>query len=281
MTESTLRLGAGGSLIGIIAEPPLAYHDRRLPAVVLLNSGLIHRVGPNRLWVRIARNLASRGFTTLRFDLSGIGDSIPAGERLATAERWVSEVRGALDVLAETRAAERFILIGNCSGAGLGLATALTDERVVAAALINPPGKRLLRYYLRVGVRRALWLRMLHGRARIPGPADLLRHVASRRPAVERRTMGPPDLRRLAERGVDVIVISCDGDPSHDFYHHRSRDYLGKADIRPRITLEVVAGANHDFTLLANQDRLVEAVDGWVMRLRDERWRCRAEAVRR
>jgi pimeloyl-ACP methyl ester carboxylesterase len=277
MTESILSFGPGNALVGVIAEPPLSFHDSRLPAVVLLNSGLIHRVGPNRLWVRIARRLAATGFTTLRFDLSGIGDSSAVGDRLATSERWVSEVRSAMNALAGARAADRFVLIGNCSGAALSLATALADERVVAAALINPPGKRLLRYYLRLGLRRQMWLRLLHGRARLPGPAGLLR---TRRPAAERRTAGPADVRRLAERDVDVIIVSCDGDASHDLYHRRHRADLTHPDVRPRITLEVIAGANHDFTLLANQDRLVEAVDGWTLRLRDERFRTRPQTVR-
>ena len=45
------------------------------PTMVILSSGILHRPGASRLYVQIARALAEDGFTSLRFDFSGIGDS--------------------------------------------------------------------------------------------------------------------------------------------------------------------------------------------------------------
>ena len=45
------------------------------PKILFLSSGNESHIGPNRLWVDLARRLAGRGFSCLRFDLSGIGDS--------------------------------------------------------------------------------------------------------------------------------------------------------------------------------------------------------------
>jgi hypothetical protein len=72
MNEEAVLIG--GSLVGILSRPPAGV-DPAMPGVLLLNAGRIHRVGPNRLYVAIARRLAAMGFAVCRFDLSGIGDS--------------------------------------------------------------------------------------------------------------------------------------------------------------------------------------------------------------
>ena len=59
-------------LFGILTEPAIT---SEAPAIVLLNAGLLHHVGPARLWVDLARTWAAHGFRVLRIDLSGIGDS--------------------------------------------------------------------------------------------------------------------------------------------------------------------------------------------------------------
>ena len=74
MNEQALSLGPNHSIVGILTSPPRGVARKGI-AVLLLNAGLIHHVGPNRLYVRLARVLASMGFSTVRFDFSGIGDS--------------------------------------------------------------------------------------------------------------------------------------------------------------------------------------------------------------
>jgi len=75
MREEAVLFGKTRSLVGIITDPHTVVNAHNHPAIVLLNAGVLHRVGPNRLYVKIARKLASAGFVVLRFDLSGIGDS--------------------------------------------------------------------------------------------------------------------------------------------------------------------------------------------------------------
>jgi len=70
--SSSGRSGSAPRLFGILTEPegaPLG------PTVLLLNAGLIHHIGPARLWVSLARRFAAAGMRCLRFDLSGLGDS--------------------------------------------------------------------------------------------------------------------------------------------------------------------------------------------------------------
>ena len=52
---------------------------------MLLNSGAVRRIGPQRMWVEAARRWAALGVPTLRFDVVGVGDSDGDGSAYATA----------------------------------------------------------------------------------------------------------------------------------------------------------------------------------------------------
>ena len=68
--ESIVQLDG---LFGIVSEPQ---HETNAPAILLPNAGATHHAGPNRLYVFLARALSRAGFRCIRFDLSGLGDSI-------------------------------------------------------------------------------------------------------------------------------------------------------------------------------------------------------------
>src|SRR5262245_17124568 len=118
MKEEILQFGKTQSLVGIITEPTEVKSDSPRPGIILLNAGLIHRIGPSRLYVKIARVLTGIGFTVLRFDFSGTGDSRVREDNLPFEQSAVDEVREAMNSLKETRGIEQFLLIGHCSGAG-------------------------------------------------------------------------------------------------------------------------------------------------------------------
>src|SRR5207248_561102 len=117
--ESVLPIRDQPHLFGVVSEPPGAAPDA-LPFVVLLNAGSAYRVGPNRLYVSLARRLATHGFRCLRMDLCGLGDSItPHADREndpypATAFR---DVGLTLKHLRTELGARRVVLMGLCSGA--------------------------------------------------------------------------------------------------------------------------------------------------------------------
>ena len=57
MRERALTFGPA-NLVGVLTQPDPAVANPGLPAVVILNSGILHRAGASRLYVRIARRLA-------------------------------------------------------------------------------------------------------------------------------------------------------------------------------------------------------------------------------
>lgn len=137
--ERALQFGRHGTLVGLLTTPRGG--ARRTP-VVLLSGGIIHRVGPSRALVRIARALAAAGHPCLRFDLSAIGDSGRAPE-VALQDAVVADIHDAITtLLAEeggaTDSPSSVALLGFCSGADNALFVAAEDARVQALVLFDP-----------------------------------------------------------------------------------------------------------------------------------------------
>jgi pimeloyl-ACP methyl ester carboxylesterase len=132
--EQALSFGKTGSLVGVLSEPDA---PSRLPHLLIFNAGFVHHVGPGRLSVEIARQVAQAGFATLRFDFSGIGDSAPRVPALDAISCGIADAREAMDHLTEAHGAERFVLLGLCSGARHAHHVAKSDPRVVGAVMLD------------------------------------------------------------------------------------------------------------------------------------------------
>lgn len=151
MNEQILRFGEREHLIGILTLPsqPL---PRALP-VLIPNTGVEHRVGPNRLHVHLCRAIADAGFPALRLDLSGMGDShMPRGS-VSDATR---DLQAAMHHLEQLHLGSRFVLVGLCSGASDVHALARVDARVAGAAFIDGFAFATPRYYLTYIAQRLL-----------------------------------------------------------------------------------------------------------------------------
>jgi pimeloyl-ACP methyl ester carboxylesterase len=174
----------GLTLFGTLHAParPVA----GLPVVVLLSPGVKMRVGPGRLYVPLTQMLLERGFSVLRFDFFGLGDS--EGELAETlladvynnieVGRYVDDTLQALAWLRQ-RGHQKFIVGGLCGGAITALLAAQRDPAVEAllslgmtvtlASNAAVPGKYLTRVqldrrrdkYLRKIFSPQAWLRFL------------------------------------------------------------------------------------------------------------------------
>jgi hypothetical protein len=128
MTEQTFFFGTRSHLPGTLTLPH-GSPSRRV-AMLLLPSGVIHRIGPHRINVKLARRLSEHGFASLRLDLSSIGDAMPSRSALPYAEQAVEEIRAAMDAVTERTGVDRFLLYGICTGAVHAFAATRADERV-------------------------------------------------------------------------------------------------------------------------------------------------------
>ena len=138
LTEETLQFGEGGRLSGILTRPGIPVRDLpELPVFVFFNAGLLHRVGPYRLYVHLARDLSRMGFSSLRVDLAGKGDSSPR-PGLTQQQSVAADYEEILRVLESRLARVPLILAGLCSGADNAIRLTPKDARVVGLVLLDP-----------------------------------------------------------------------------------------------------------------------------------------------
>jgi pimeloyl-ACP methyl ester carboxylesterase len=262
--ESGVRFGAGRGLVGIVSEAANGAMNEESTGVIILNAGLVHRVGPNRLHVRLARSFAERGYPVLRFDLSGIGDSEPGRSTVPAADRWVIETREAMDHLAGAMGVRRFVAIGSCSGAVVAYRTAIADERVARLGLINPNGPTLLRHFMRTASSHPnTWRRLLRGRARLRAQyAGIVRRARGPERPVQSAADAIADLRALGTRAVEMLLVLSEWDPSLDYYRHVLRHRIDAAGVA--VQCHIVPGADHQMSVVENQRSLARILEEWI-----------------
>ena len=137
--EEPLVFGSPHRLFGVLVRPA-ADRIKPGPAIIMMNAGTVHRIGPHRLYVPMARELAELGFNVLRLDLSGIGDSPVAqgDENLCYPATGIADCQQAMDLLTSKIGAKRFILAGLCSGADIAFQLGVKDRRTAGVVMMNP-----------------------------------------------------------------------------------------------------------------------------------------------
>jgi pimeloyl-ACP methyl ester carboxylesterase len=268
--ETLLPLGRDRSLVAIASQPQI--HLGR-PAVVLVNAGVIHRVGPHRLHVRLARRLATAGQLAIRMDLSGIGDSGPLPEQLGFRASSVADISTAADHLTTGASTASIIVFGICSGADNALAAAEADPRIVGLVLVDPPC-----YATSGSRRRALRARLRDPRAWRGLPARLLGRWR-KRPAADAHAQSqaanagrqPPaqdvygrQLQALVDRGVRILSVYTSAQGMR--YNHRDQFFEWFPALRDRLDVHYLADANHTLTELSKQAAFIDLVVDWCDR---------------
>ncbi|HSM06177.1 MAG TPA: alpha/beta hydrolase [Longimicrobiales bacterium] len=282
MIEKAVRFGPERTLVGVWSEPeePVPSDDRVV--VVMVNSGIIHHVGAWRLYVRLARALAGVGVASLRFDLSGVGDSGYALEAESLNASVLRDMDHAIAYVRDTRGWPRVVMSGLCSGAVDAIQAASSHHAVVGVVAIDlladfrnwrhhavRYGSRLLRWESwkntllgRNGTLSA-WLRATVGR-RAGGPDTVGTSSVDggRRPLTRQETHGT--VGSIVARGTDVLFAFSAG-LEHN-YNHRGQFAGVFPDLAadPRITVMFFPDADHTFSDRAQQRALIEAAVDWT-----------------
>ncbi len=146
--ERIVTLGNDASLVGIFTEPQ-ADHAKPDYCVLILNAGMVHKAGPFRTHVQLARHIASTGMAAFRFDYSGIGDSDGKKSTDSFEQRSVSEINMATDFLQQQFGYTKFIAIGFCSGADDVHRAMLANNQIVAGVMVDGYAYKTARYHLK------------------------------------------------------------------------------------------------------------------------------------
>ncbi len=289
MRERVVTIGRQKPLIGVLCDPgntsaktdaeatvtdPNSGEKSKV-AVLLLNSGVMHRVGSCRMSVNISRALCRQaGVSSFRFDFSGIGDS-PArrggsGDIIQTA---VTEVKEVMDYLQQKYKFESFILYGLCSGAFTSFQVAIADDRIKGIAQVDgysyPTPKSYFYYYLprvlSVSRWQSLFSRVLL-RTNNTGAADQSGAAFMEVPNFE---SFPPKstveqwLALMMSKHISIYSIFTGKEPGYS-YQGQYEDCFSSVDFSGRLRLLHLSEASHILTEPQAQSQVIEGVVSWV-----------------
>jgi pimeloyl-ACP methyl ester carboxylesterase len=279
--DHPVMIGARQSLLGILTQAADCEPGHK-PAFVILNSGIIHRVGHHRTYVALARLLAAAGHQVLRFDLAGVGDSERRADGLALLDGVVADIREAVDWLAATQGMRRVVIVGLCAGADHALIYGMSDARVCGLVLLDPsiPPTRgyYLRYFARHIMRPGSWAKLAADRSRLR--VAISKWLGTAPPTVwapHRPNLNDPVIRAFLETayqrsmdlGIACLAVFTSGFPHQHNYRRQIFDAFPTIRFGDRLRLEYFAGSDHVFTAEADRRRLFGLILDWSARIGD------------
>lgn len=272
--ERAVVFGSHHGLVGVLTEPTNGASDEPR-AVVVSNIGHHHRVGPFRLYVELARRLAASGWHTLRFDLSGHGDSASRPGAMSDDDAATLDVGEAIDWLVDRYGVRRVVLVGLCSGVASTHAVALTDPRVNGAVFIDgysyPTGGFYLRAYTLRYLQPTRWIRYARRRL-FPLTAG-----GSRVPSADARTVAPilarqnppreqfrRDIACMTARRTRLLFVFTGS--TYYRYNGRSQIFetLGATISTDYIEVAQLPRADHLFTGLDHRAQFLDVIEDWL-----------------
>lgn len=275
ISEQVVVLGQNNSLVGIFAQPVGAAERGGNIAVVILNTGIIHRVGFNRMYVTISRALARAGYPVVRFDLSGIGDSDKRNDDLAPLQSMLSDLKEVIDWLQASKSINRVVLMGLCLGADHAAVYAATDPRVAGVVIMDPSMPPTLRYFRDYLRNRLLnprsWFNVLFGRSRLRSIfKERVMGALSKDWEPENPMMSHPKLRAQleeiysasADRGVKFLAVFTEG--GAQTYPEQLAELLPNVNFSNLLQTEFFRDGGHTFASEASRTRLQQRVLEWI-----------------
>lgn len=278
---------AGTTLVGVLTTPVSATSQIAHGAgLLLLNAGSIRRIGPSRLYVDLARRWAAQGYTVLRLDVSGVGDSASTDDEENTPypDQAIQDVAAALAYLNGQVGAQSAV-VGLCSGGYHGFKAAVAGLPIDRVVIINP-----LTFFWKKGmsleidadayhgsmVDRSAWRKLMKGQI---AWRKLFRAVWDRGQlwAVQlvramRQGLGqavPDDLaaelKAVAAKGVPMHFVFSDSDPGEAMLLRGAGRTVARLLKRGQLTITRLSQADHIFTQSDARQRLIAVLDALIL----------------
>jgi hypothetical protein len=285
--EKAFFFGTKNELFGILTAPAKHSSGEPTPTIIMVNAGTVHRMGPHRMYVRMAREWASLGFPVFRIDISGIGDGVVEDgdpENRCYPRHAVENVQAAMKLLKDRFATNRFILVGLCSGADISFQTAIKDaaaNSMVALVMMNPRTFLLhdlekvenyhgARQYQQSMIKKEKWLKLLQGKVNVfhvigqmaPKVLDIAKKKLSfgKSAGLEETAnasgfnQNVPDLfAAITKRGVDALLVVTEHDPGIDYVDTHFGKEMRSLEKISNFRRATFKGTDHTFTSLHAQ----------------------------
>lgn len=263
-------------MLGVLTSPGKGLHNS-VKGMVIVNGGAQYRVGAHRLFVQLARHLASKGHAVLRFDLPDQGDSPgePVGFEVAAPH-----IGAAVDALHQHLPyLQNTALFGLCDGASASLLYlhAQPDPRITHLVLLNPwvrseaslAKAQIQHYYRQRLLMPDFWKKLLKGGVgwaalrELAQKANLARHKP-----VDRLEPGFQDRMGMAVRnfkGELLVLLSESDQTAQEFQAHAAQAAHWRLwDQHAWVTMETLLHADHTCSPLAAQIQLTNAIEHWM-----------------
>lgn len=268
--EFPVVFGEEKNLFGIINR---AHQDSaKSVGVIMLTAGMLHHVGSYRFHVLLGRRLEEYGITSLRFDLSGIGESLPSGKKHDSLHRAATEAEAAMEYLRQELGVSKFILFGLCSGADDGWFTAYHNESVVGLVMIDGCGYPTKKFQ-QVKLKSFLTQRLLSPRYCL---AWIRRNVAGRAVAPATLSIGD-DIREFPNRSEavlqlqslmdrDIRLLCCYTSGSRDYFNHKQQfqEMFAEVDLQDKVDVEHYPNMDHVAILKEDRQVLLNRIGNWI-----------------
>ncbi|MCH9693206.1 MAG: alpha/beta hydrolase [Gammaproteobacteria bacterium] len=272
MRETALNIGRETQLLGILTEPDAADLKPHSPVILLLNSGLLGRIGPFRLHVTLARRFAEMGFRTLRLDLSGIGDSGRHRDARNRSSQHLGDITTCVEYLQANYDVSRFLVMGICTGADYAHKAIVDDERIVGAVCIDgyayPTARYLISLYWGKLFRPSSWktllrltlekLKLRSARNKTDSNNDLLKYHWKLPPKAQTEA----DFQKIITKDARMLCIFTAGWPYS--YERQLADAFPAVDFGKNISLAFLENATHTFKIYEDRRNLIRTVVAWL-----------------
>lgn len=273
MQEQAYTFGNLVPLVGIYTNGTKAATENNTPTVMFLNSGLLHRAGPFRLYVDLARKLSVLGFPVFRFDLSGIGDSEKHRDNRSREEQILSDIKEAMDFLAMRKDAQRFVVMGLCTGADNAHKISVRDERICGAVFLDGYCYPSAGYYLRLYgpklLNPAVWWRAVKRTVLKPtSQNDELFEIDKQREdnnfwKLPAKNKTKAELEMLVNRSVNLLYIYTG---SNNLVNYRNQMAASMKSIKfgNQLQEEYLKDSEHTYPLSIDRNKMMGIICKWM-----------------
>jgi pimeloyl-ACP methyl ester carboxylesterase len=273
MKERVYNFGTNNELSGILTLAESEYQKKNVPSILFLNAGFLHKTGFNRFNTDLARLLSIYGYSSLRFDLHGLGDSASCPPSIDYEKQAIIDIQQAIDEVTAKSDTQKCIIIGLCSGADFAHTAAVIDSRISGLVLMDGYAYRTLGYYIRdygpgiINPYRSVRFAVNQIRKRFFSATyqkDLKQSNEVYIRSFPPKKLIMKQLQELINRGVKLFFIYSGGVPLYYNYEDQFFDMFRSVKFKGMVFHRYFKEADHTYTIMSVRQKLKSTISEWI-----------------